>query len=249
MKKLLLFLVTWCFYNIVNGQSVNITPNGTGNIATSGFNTLIADKSSDIGLYGIRYNGTFTSPTPVLSGENLFRISGGGVWDSNFSYDNSGSIKFIATENFNVAGSGTQISFWTTQNNTYIQGERMVITHDGKVGIGTLMPTAQLEVNGFTKLGINSPKIKVIKLTGTTAATQGAYATPIPHGLNMDKILDIEVIVKPTTTYRQVRGWKASAGFEFDYYFDTNNIQVYNAVGNSANILSKSFTVLITYEE
>ncbi|MBL0013001.1 MAG: hypothetical protein IPP30_04355 [Flavobacterium sp.] len=41
----------------------------------------------------------------------------------------------------------------------------MRIKGTGEVGIGTAAPTAELEVNGFTKLGTTAPAVKMIKLT------------------------------------------------------------------------------------
>lgn len=65
------------------------------------------------------------------------------------------------------------------------------------VGIGVTAPAAELEVNGFTMLGSNAPAVKMLKLTGTSAATQGA-SVAIPHGLSVAKILAVEVLLEYT---------------------------------------------------
>ena len=38
-------------------------------------------------------------------------------------------------------------------------------------------------------------------------------------------------------------------GYEYQYQISSTNIVVINTTTNSANILSKNFTILITYEE
>jgi hypothetical protein len=40
-----------------------------------------------------------------------------------------------------------------------------------------------------------------------------------------------------------------SGGYEYQYQVSDTNIVVINSNGNSANILNKPFTILITYEE
>lgn len=79
--------------------------------------------------------------------------------------------------------SGALLGFMGTQNNQnigfYGGPAGWGFTYDAinsRVGIGTSTPAATLEVNGYTKLGSDAPAapaIKMIKLTGTTAATQG----------------------------------------------------------------------------
>lgn len=102
-------------------------------------------------------------------------------------------------------------------------------------------------VDGYTKLGATAPSIKVLKLTGNTAAAQGTYATAT-HGLTLAKILSVEVFVSPSATVKHTRGWTAYAGHQFDFYVDNTVVQILNITGNSGSILSKPYTVLITYE-
>ncbi len=386
MKKLLFtaFLLSSVY---AFGQSVTIMPNQTTNRAFTGTNLLIRANAPDLGVFGQRFNGTITSPTPVLNGNDLFRVSGGGSYSST-SYSNNGSMRFNATENWGATNSGTKISFWTTPNGTYDQAERMVIDHNGNVGInqpntyhkfevvgtgntvnnwndynrpsriaisgngihstvndnydaigvagfgtnanalngknnigvlgttsnnggvnigvlgyqlanassispstigvkGEVVQTAiniaygvngkvttinsstgygvygeaygtgtnyagyfagNVAVNGYTQLGESSPKIKFKKFTGTTDAAQGGFAN-IAHGLNMDKILDVQVIIKPTSAYRHPHAWRANPGFEYDFFIDATNVSVLNVFGNSNFILGKPFTILIIYEE
>jgi hypothetical protein len=125
----------------------------------------------------------------------------------------------------------------------------MMLKAGGNVGIGTSTPAAQLEVNQFTKLGSSAPAIKMEKLTGTTASTQGGGVN-IPHGLTDAKILSVSVMVAYDGAAAWLEsGYKLNPGYEFYWYNFSGNIEVYNMSGNSGNILSKPIQILITYEQ
>lgn len=117
-----------------------------------------------------------------------------------------------------------------------------------KVGIGVTIPTAELEVNGYTKLGSSAPAIKYLKLTGTSPASQGGI-TNIAHGLASDKILSVSVLLDFATSSSIPRSYVANPGYEFDFYTTSTNIVIITKSGNSVNILSKPFRILVTYEQ
>lgn len=141
---------------------------------------------------------------------------------------------------------GSDIAFGYGSSSSFT--ERVRIKGSGEVGIGTSTPTAELEVNGYTKLGSTAPAVKMLKLTGTTAASQGSQAT-INHGLTSSKILAINILVEYSTGNSVPPSYNASAGYEFDYYVTTSQIIVITKVSNSASILSKPIRILVTYEE
>ncbi|MFT3795026.1 hypothetical protein [Flavobacterium sp.] len=117
-----------------------------------------------------------------------------------------------------------------------------------KVGVKTTNPTADLEVNGFTKLGSTAPAIKILKLTGTTNASQGVQ-TAVAHGLTSSKILSVSVLVDYTASASVPPSYGGSAGYEYDYFVNGTSVVVWTKSGNSGNILSKPFRILVTYEE
>lgn len=126
--------------------------------------------------------------------------------------------------------------------------ETMRIKGTGKVGIGTPTPTAELEVNGFTKMGTTAPAVKMIKLTGTTGAVQG-NTTFMTHGLTSNKILAVNILVEYAASASVPPSYNGSAGYEYDYYINATSIAIWTKSGNAASILSKPIRVLVTYEE
>ena len=98
--------------------------------------------------------------------------------------------------------------------------------------------------------GEGAPITKTKKLTGTTASTQGG-AVSVTHGLDATKILAIYIKIEYSPAQYVPVPYSAGAdpGFEGYYSISPGVINLTNRSGNSASILSKPFTVLITYEE
>lgn len=129
---------------------------------------------------------------------------------------------------------------------TYVDG--MNFRTGGNINRMSITAAGNTEINGFTKLGATAPSVKMIKLTGTTAATQGTQ-TPIPHGLTSSKILSVNVLVEYASGSSVPPSYNSSAGYEYDYFINGTSIVVWPKTGNSANILSKAIRILVTYEE
>jgi hypothetical protein len=121
-------------------------------------------------------------------------------------------------------------------------------TSSVKVGIGVQAPAAELEVNGYTKLGTDAPKIRMKKLTGTTASSEGAQVG-VAHGLTSTKILSCVVMVEYTSGYFIHQGYTNSTEYQFNWVVTPTDVLVWNTSGNSGSILSDPFVVLLTYEE
>jgi hypothetical protein len=108
-----------------------------------------------------------------------------------------------------------------------------------------------VEMNQFTKLGSTAPLIKMAKLTGTTAASQGGFTSISIGAINPAKIISIVVMVQWSSTPGDwiANGYNAGTGYEFTWNMNGSTLNVSNISGNSANILSKPIMVLITYEQ
>jgi hypothetical protein len=128
------------------------------------------------------------------------------------------------------------------------EGTLNILTATGNVGIGTTTPDVALDVNGFTQLGSDAPKIKVKKLTGTTGAAEG-NAVNVAHGLTGGKILAVTAVVFSAANVGWLLETTSDAGYQYHVKFDATNVVVTNHATNSENILSKSFTLTLIYEE
>jgi hypothetical protein len=171
-SSIFLFVSAFAF-----GQSVTITPSQTTNQSnTGGENINVTANSNSLGIYGRRFNGTFASKTPVINGNELFRVSAGGWYDATTESQHA-SIKFNATENWGFFNSGSKITFTTTQNGGTSEVERMVINHNGNVGIGNFTPTAKLHINHLA-----SPSSPTLHLQSTGASSSIIKATSTAFG-------------------------------------------------------------------
>lgn len=162
-------------------------------------------------------------------------------------------------------GSGTFAGFVCNNSSSTTNYNQLLVYHDSvnaiigvtKVGSATqgsliLKTTAnddlRLTPGGYFKIGPDAPAIRQKKLTGTTSSTQGTSAS-VSHGLSSAKIIGCEVLVEFSTGNKVTNSWAGVAGYSFSVTIEPTVIAVWNDTGNSANILSKPFTVLITYEE
>lgn len=114
-------------------------------------------------------------------------------------------------------------------------------------GNGNVQVRTDLQVDDYTKLGSDAPAIKMKKLTGTTAATEGSSVS-VAHGLVQSKILEVSVLVNDGTALRLPND-NTNAGTEYWVEVTNTEVTVANHNTRSDDILSKPFTVLITYEE
>ena len=133
----------------------------------------------------------------------------------------------------------------TANNSLVLGGTGVDAVH---VGIGVTAPAAELEVNGYTKLGPDAPAVRMVVITGTTAATAAGSAA-VPHGVNAAKILAVDLHVEYSPNNWVPQAYTVAPGYQYNYYYTATNLIVRNVAGNSATILAKPFKALITYEE
>jgi hypothetical protein len=109
--------------------------------------------------------------------------------------------------------------------------------------------TEKQTFSDYTVLGAG-PAIKMKKLTGTTNVAEGG-STAVAHGLTQAKIISFQTLVTHSASPEGAvpAGYTANAGYEFSESLYDGYVSIENSATNSANILSKAFTVLITYEE
>jgi len=146
---------------------------------TLGFVTAGAERAriSPAGFLGINN----TNPTTYLEveGENGFQIATGVKLNMtfrdngsdnrglSFGYDNSGQIGVMAAR-----GSDGKIAFWTNDGGW---GERMRLTHEGRLGIGITNPSEKLNVVGN---GLFTGTLTASNLSATNTGNVTLAGTP-----------------------------------------------------------------------
>ena len=96
-----------------------------------------------------RSRGTQTARTAVLSGDRLGGFAFRGYGATNFNVNNDNAvIRAFAAENFTDTAMGSYLTFETTPLGTAARTEKLRVTANGNVGIGTTNPGYTLDVNG-----------------------------------------------------------------------------------------------------
>jgi hypothetical protein len=225
------------------GYNADVTVNNLVNATAIGANAKITVSNAiALGQAGTMVGIGFAVPGFPLNFENV-------TGDKISLYGNSGSHYGLGVQasllQMHSATSADDIAFGFGSSASFTENVR--IKGNGNVGIGTTAPTTKLEVNGFTKLGSNAPGVKMIKLTGTSPATQGGSIL-INHGLVINKILSVQVFVEKSATVL-VPPSNDSVGDEYSFQVTSTAISITNKSANSINLISKPVRILVTYEE
>lgn len=199
--------------------------------------TLMSAGGGDVDLSD---PGPIGDDTPDTVNATSYSISGTEV------IDGSGNAEFNALDDTPI-GDGTPSTICGTTGEFTDTTDATSTTAAALKTAGGLGVAKKLNVGSFSILGDSAPAIKMKKVTGTTAGSEGAAATAA-HGVTTSKILSISVLVS-SDIGRIAPGFTSIAGYQFDVRADGTNVNVHNHASNAENIISKPFTVLITYEE
>ncbi len=91
--------------------------------------------------------GTVGSPGALTAGSAIFSVRGMGYYGSGFG-TTVGGISLYAAENFTSLAQGSFIAIDTTPIGSVTPTERLRVSPDGNVGIGTITPATKLHVIG-----------------------------------------------------------------------------------------------------
>ena len=133
-------------------------------------------------------------------------------------------------------------------NASELSATHLQIDTSGNVGIQTTEPSAALEVNGYTMLGSDAPKIKLKKLMGTMPAAGASVS--IAHGLaSRLKITGVHILVDTDLGQSAPPAIVASDAF-YNYTVTDTNIDVANLTTPPSDIIvGKPIRIVVMYEE
>ncbi len=164
--------------NLVNIRA----PNGMG--AQSVLATYSGPKSSFVLQ---KANGSYSAPTSVFSGDNLGEISWR-AYDGN-AFRSGAWVFASASEDWNLAASGTKLRFAVTPSGTATPQVKMTLADSGFLGIGTDNPAEALEVVGK---GLFSGDVTAPAFTYSSDLRFKRDVAPLSQSL--DKLLNLQGI-------------------------------------------------------
>lgn len=158
-------------------QNVTLTPSGTGytllngrvGVGTSSPAALMhvqggrfrSDSDSDvdpglaINAYGVGRNpvivstaarGTIAEPAAVVAGDQLLRFVVNG--NNGSGSIRAGEIAFTAAEDFSSTAGGANLIFANTNIGSNSATEKMRLTSEGKLGVGSIYPEGKVHIRG-----------------------------------------------------------------------------------------------------
>jgi hypothetical protein len=121
-----------------------------------------------------------------------------------------------------------------------VQNLRFNIYNSQFGNVASFYGNGNTELAGFTKLGSSAPKVKMVKLTGTT---DDASYTYIDHGNNFNKILAASVFIYANDYYKFPPG-NSSISYNMEIFTGSVNLTSVPAL-----LRGKPYQVLLTVEE
>jgi len=122
-------------------------------------------------------NGTRTAPTATQINDVLFEVDANGHTGTGFTTGGRATMLVRSTQDWTSTANGTAIDFFTTPNGSTVPQQRMVLTHDGQVGIGRSVVQQTLDVDGDVRVGDS---------TGTAGCVQDRNGTVIAGTCSSD---------------------------------------------------------------
>jgi len=133
----------------VNGTIRSLNTAGASSVTSES----VYDGTVHALLAGRASRGTLTSALPLLENDYIayFSAGGNGATGGAPAYGNSvGVFGFYAAGNFTPTSKPTYFTIETTPSGSVSRAERVRISSDGNVGIGTASPAAKLSIRGVS---------------------------------------------------------------------------------------------------
>lgn len=144
---------------------------------------------------GRRTNGTFTSPTALLSGEAAFSFSGLGS-HSGGGYPTQGraQISFVATENWTATAQGMRVTINTTANGGTTTATRTAIDDVSLSQTGALIASTYVKPGSYTVATVPSAATAGAGASIHVTDESGGAVNAFSDGTNWRRVTDRAVI-------------------------------------------------------
>ncbi len=173
MKKIIYSTFFLLVSTFAFGQSIELSPIND--------NVVITKYGGNIPVFsGRQANGSSASPTAAGTSSSLLLLTGQGYNGASFTGDRA-TISFRTSQNWTNSANGTNIIFSTTPNNSITMTNKMIIAHDGNVGIGNPAPTGKLHINHLA-----SPSSPTLHLQSTGSSSSYIRSTSTAVGSEWD---------------------------------------------------------------
>lgn len=118
---------------------------GRAATVTTSYNNTAGTSANYIGR---RARGSKASPTAVQTGDVIGSVSARGYGTTGFAPGATANVRFEAGENWTDTANGSYTTFFTTVNGggPASASEKMRLTGDGRLGIGTAAPAGSLDI-------------------------------------------------------------------------------------------------------
>jgi len=136
-------------FEMICNEAVTTPAYGILSIKNNHYATFDAFSASDIPhigslINGRRSRGTLLNPEHVQAGDRLSGLISAMYYNNQFYFNSS--VEFFAENNLNSTSLPSYISFQTTGKDETIRSERMRLSGDGNLGIGTREPVEKLHI-------------------------------------------------------------------------------------------------------
>jgi hypothetical protein len=218
---------------IANGQSSIAL--GTFTIANGNFSTAMGSDSKAMGFYSTAmgnnttatgYNSTAMGNTTIARAYSSLAIG-----SFNDSITTSNPTGWVNTDPLLYIGNS---------NNGAPRSNAMVVYKN-----------ANVDINGFTRLGKVSESAPIIKMKKLTVQSSGTLTGEIGvlHNLNSSKIISVTTLLEWTTGTFAPPEYSGDTQLRYNFYVTPTEIKIRNNGTGGLLILNKTVTILVTYEE
>lgn len=158
--------------SIVDGV-ISATTNGPATrLLVDTYNSTNVFGSS---IRGRRARGTESAPSGIRSGDVMLQLVGDGYAPGSGFIVAKVSLVFFAAEDWDTESAGTYTIFRTTPTGSLVVQERMRLTPDGRLGIGTTTPGFALDVAGpINATALNVGGVPFASISQATLDATGA---------------------------------------------------------------------------